>query len=830
MTDLEASTVGEPPPPYMIFLLVFFFFITGLLGFLVCHLLKKKGYRCRTGEEEDDEECEQKLGPDKNDDEEEENQDTVEQILKCIIENEANMEAFKDMLGKQDICQHHDPRLLRKESLGGIPPHHHTVHSGAQLDHKSCTLCVQGRSKKARRLSRVPRTNKPRTPGERRESTVFAVGRFRVTHMDKKDQGSGDQLDQSEALDSEKGDEEDPQRKEGYNLQSMFKDVKTETTNGVVATAAKRKKSLVLFSLRRGSDPVGVKVSLSQPVVEEEPLFNDPLKTAPVQTSSPVKALSSQPSMGSAAPDDTEMAPVKMSPTRVTFIVSPTEAPEPVSPNTSPAGVSPLTPPVQESPITTPVQVTPMIPEIFPLTPGSPTNLAPSPLNVSPATSPVQAHPTPVQASPTPVQASHTPVQASPTPVQASPTPIQAFHTPVQASHTPTPLQASPTTAPLNLSPALSSRMVSPSPNSLNLSPSLSSRKVSSNTTPLNLSPTPTPMQVSPALSSRKVSSNTTPLNLSPTPTPMQVSPALSSRKVSSNTTPLNLSPTPTPMQVSPALSSRKVSSNTTPLNLSPTPTPMQVSPALSSRKVSPNTTPLNLSPTPTPMQVSPALSSRKLSSNTTPLNLSPTPTPMQVSPALSSRNVSPALSSRKVSPTPLMVSPIAPHSILSNTTTLVKVEQTSPSSSPFTTSAKATMKGPEHKADSLARFKADKVSPTVATVKISPTVDHMKVSATMTPTKVCPSSGSPLENKLEVGSVAIVNASPDSQREVSVVCMADVVKGEKEDPAVAQSPPEEEKEDEVEMEDIKNCRVSQEEEGVSLKEKRRSVHSQHKW
>ncbi|KAK6298240.1 hypothetical protein J4Q44_G00312950, partial [Coregonus suidteri] len=436
MTDLEASTVGEPPPPYMIFLLVFFFFITGLLGFLVCHLLKKKGYRCRTGEEEDDEECEQKLGPDKKDDEEEDNQDTVEQILKCIIENEANMEAFKDMLGKQDICQHHDPRLLRKDSLGGIPPHHHTVHSGAQLDHKSCTLCVQGRSKKARRRSRVPRTNKPRTPGERRESIVFAVGRFRVTHMDKKDQGSGDQLDQSEALDSEKGDEEDPQRKEGYNLQSMFKDVKTESTNGVVATAAKRKKSLVLFSLRRGSDPVGVKVPLSQPVVEEEPLFNAPLKTAPVQTSNPVKTLSSQPSLGSGAPDDTEMAHVKMSPTRVTFIVSPTVAPEPVSPNMSPAGVSPLTPPVQDSPITTPVQVTPMTPEIFPLTPGSPTNPVPSPLNVSPATTPVQASPT------------TTPVQASPTttPVQASLT-----TTPVQASLTTTPVQASPTTTSLNL-------------------------------------------------------------------------------------------------------------------------------------------------------------------------------------------------------------------------------------------------------------------------------------------------------------------------------------------------------------------------------------------
>ena len=62
MTDLDASVVGEPPPPYIIFLLVFLFFGTGLLGFLVCHLLKKKGYRCRAGGEEDEEEdVEEKL-------------------------------------------------------------------------------------------------------------------------------------------------------------------------------------------------------------------------------------------------------------------------------------------------------------------------------------------------------------------------------------------------------------------------------------------------------------------------------------------------------------------------------------------------------------------------------------------------------------------------------------------------------------------------------------------------------------------------------------------------------------------------------------------------
>ncbi|KAL0973976.1 hypothetical protein UPYG_G00213790 [Umbra pygmaea] len=419
MTDLEASTVGEPPPPYMIFLLVFFFFITGLLGFLVCHLLKKKGYRCRTGDEdEDEEECEVKVGPEKNDyeEEKEENQDTVEQILKCILENEANMEAFKEMLGKHDLCEHHDPRLLRKDSLGGIPPHHHTVHSGAQLDHKSCTLCVQGRSKKARHRSRVPRATKPKAPGERRESTVFAVGRFRVTHMDKKDQGSGEQLDQSEPLDSEKGDEDDPQRKEEYNLRSMFKNVPMENTSSVVPVP-KRKKSLVLFSLRRGSDQVGVKVPLNQPVVERRPLFTTPVKAALGQTSRSLEGLSSQINQDVCAPDLTEMAPVKLSPTRVTFLVSPCS---PTDPNPYPFNVSPT--PVQASPAlsnrktspSTSIDPSPGSSQLYMCpTPGSnnsgnlnvsPLNLsAPNSVQVSPALSSRKVYPVPTPFTGSPI-------------------------------------------------------------------------------------------------------------------------------------------------------------------------------------------------------------------------------------------------------------------------------------------------------------------------------------------------------------------------------------------------------------------------------------------
>lgn len=284
MTDLEASASGEHPPPYMIFLVVFLFFLTGLLGFLICHLLKKKGYRCRTGDMDEDEEEEKKLGGDA-DDEDEENQDTVEQILKCIIENEANMEAFNELLGNNKVCVRHDPRL-RKESIGGVPPHHHTVHSGT--DHNSCHLCAQVRSKKGRRQSRTPRSKQ--RPGEQ---TVFSVGRFRVTHTDKKPHGginplatSGDQLDQSQ--DSE-------ERKEGgYNLRSMFKEVRPppDGANGVAANVGKRRKSVTIFGLRRGSDPVAVRGGegpgkeapggrfglQQQPVVLEEPVQAENLK------------------------------------------------------------------------------------------------------------------------------------------------------------------------------------------------------------------------------------------------------------------------------------------------------------------------------------------------------------------------------------------------------------------------------------------------------------------------------------------------------------------------------------------------------------------------
>lgn len=62
MSKLDASEEREEPPPYIIFVVVSLFFLTGLLGFLICHLLKKKGYRCRTVGDLDNEEDNEKLG------------------------------------------------------------------------------------------------------------------------------------------------------------------------------------------------------------------------------------------------------------------------------------------------------------------------------------------------------------------------------------------------------------------------------------------------------------------------------------------------------------------------------------------------------------------------------------------------------------------------------------------------------------------------------------------------------------------------------------------------------------------------------------------------
>ncbi|XP_068133810.1 RELT-like protein 2 [Hyperolius riggenbachi] len=182
---------GNQQSPYMLFLLVVVFFVMGLVGILICHILKKKGYRCRTSPEEDEELKEELSAEKEYSTDEISNDDTVDRIVKCIIQNEANAEALKQMLGDTEgevpvvpssICPH-------RESQDAGPTHHHTVHGGSQAP------CIHCTRKKRNLLHRMGRSKDSRGKSHPGEVTVFSVGRFRVTHIGKK---SSMQLSQEE--------------------------------------------------------------------------------------------------------------------------------------------------------------------------------------------------------------------------------------------------------------------------------------------------------------------------------------------------------------------------------------------------------------------------------------------------------------------------------------------------------------------------------------------------------------------------------------------------------------------------------------------------------
>lgn len=123
-----------------------------------------------------------------------------------------------------------------------------------------------------------------------------------MTHHDKKLHGGPNQLVSSGDLLDQSQDSED-QKEGGYNLRSMFKDIKPtlETSNRVAPSVGKRRKSITFFGLRRGSDPAGMKVAdgtgretggvklaiQKQPVVLEEQSQAGNIEIAPERGTKP---------------------------------------------------------------------------------------------------------------------------------------------------------------------------------------------------------------------------------------------------------------------------------------------------------------------------------------------------------------------------------------------------------------------------------------------------------------------------------------------------------------------------------------------------------------
>ncbi|XP_051686711.1 RELT-like protein 1 isoform X2 [Oryctolagus cuniculus] len=169
-TPSPTNNTGNGHPEYIAYALVPVFFIMGLFGVLICHLLKKKGYRCTTEAEQDIEE------------------EKVEKI--------ANADVLKAMVADNSLC---DPESPVSPSTPGSPPvspgplspgatpgkhicgHHlHTV--GGAVERDVCQRC------RHKRWHFTKPTNKSKESRPRRqgEVTVLSVGRFRVTKVEHK--------------------------------------------------------------------------------------------------------------------------------------------------------------------------------------------------------------------------------------------------------------------------------------------------------------------------------------------------------------------------------------------------------------------------------------------------------------------------------------------------------------------------------------------------------------------------------------------------------------------------------------------------------------------
>ncbi|XP_054609596.1 RELT-like protein 1 [Dunckerocampus dactyliophorus] len=205
VTGKEEVGGGAINPDYTAFVLVPVFFLLGLLGVVICHVLKRKGYRCTTearDEDQEEEPCEEvekdpEVGGELNDTISD-NNDTVGQIIHYIMKNEANSDALKAMVHETSIdsdgapvtpTSPYSPSPPMTPVSPGAPPgaakhtcnHLHTI--GGVGGHKNiCTRCSQKKwplvSKPAARKAEQRRSHSG-------EVTVLSVGRFRVTKCEK---------------------------------------------------------------------------------------------------------------------------------------------------------------------------------------------------------------------------------------------------------------------------------------------------------------------------------------------------------------------------------------------------------------------------------------------------------------------------------------------------------------------------------------------------------------------------------------------------------------------------------------------------------------------
>ncbi|NXX17164.1 TR19L factor, partial [Podargus strigoides] len=153
----------------------------GLLGILVCNLLKKKGYHCTTSKDPQP----GGTGPSSIYQLEDANEDTIGVLVRLITEKKENAAALEELLKEHHSQQPMSPpgctlpdklHLLPQFPLACCHQQHlHTVQGPAP-----CARCSQ---KWPEVLPSLGATKVPKPGGRPGEVTILSVGRFRVSRI-----------------------------------------------------------------------------------------------------------------------------------------------------------------------------------------------------------------------------------------------------------------------------------------------------------------------------------------------------------------------------------------------------------------------------------------------------------------------------------------------------------------------------------------------------------------------------------------------------------------------------------------------------------------------
>ncbi|CAM9641491.1 unnamed protein product [Rangifer tarandus platyrhynchus] len=153
-TPSPTNNTGNGHAEYIVYALVPVVFVMGLFGVLICHLLKKKGYRCTTEAEQDVEG--EKVEKIELNDSVNENSDTVGQIVQYIMKNDANVDVLAAMVADNSVCDPESPVTPSPPgsppvspaplSPGGTPGKHvcgHHLHTVGVPSSRTCAIAVQ---------------------------------------------------------------------------------------------------------------------------------------------------------------------------------------------------------------------------------------------------------------------------------------------------------------------------------------------------------------------------------------------------------------------------------------------------------------------------------------------------------------------------------------------------------------------------------------------------------------------------------------------------------------------------------------------------------------